>query len=300
MSSCMSLEEKYDALLKSYHSALITKQDLQRRLAKSEGRNADLRKQLSVNEFKVEIPEFDGEFNPEEFLEWLHTVERIFKYQEVPENKKMKLVALRLTKYASLWWTNLCAKRVRDQKKKIRSWEKMKAKLKDRFLPPSYIPICSKCQDFWHISAECTHRRVITLQEEEKESSVEEKHEKEKESLEEVVDHTNEVGLQTLKQKSHEGSLPTKKATTLVPLSIPSPPLKISQTYPPQNSIQLNHSPASNKSTLKVHCHDELRAFKEWKFIVQAEWKVQLSKDELFEWLILVFELSKAQNKHQD
>jgi len=48
-------------------------------------------------------------------------------------------VALKLRKYASLWWTNLLTKRVRQGKEKIRTWDKMKAKLKARFLPPNYI-----------------------------------------------------------------------------------------------------------------------------------------------------------------
>ena len=49
------------------------------------------------------------------------------------------MVALKLRKYASLWWTNLLTKRVRQGKGKIRTWEKMKPKLKARFLPPNYI-----------------------------------------------------------------------------------------------------------------------------------------------------------------
>ena len=36
-------------------------------------------------------------------------------------------------------WNNLCAKRVRNKKSKIRTWEKMKAKLKSGFLSPTYI-----------------------------------------------------------------------------------------------------------------------------------------------------------------
>jgi len=44
-------------------------------------------------------------------------------------------VALRLRKYASLWWANLCAKRVREKKAKIRTQDKMKSKLKPHFLP---------------------------------------------------------------------------------------------------------------------------------------------------------------------
>ena len=94
--------------------------------------------QANTNGFKVEIPEFEGKLDPKEFLDWLHTVEHVFEYKDVPEDKKVKLVALRLT----LWWTNLCAKRVRERKSKIRTWEKMKSKLKARFLPPTYVQDC--------------------------------------------------------------------------------------------------------------------------------------------------------------
>jgi len=66
----------------------------------------------------------------------MQTVERIFEYKKVPEDKKVKLVALKLRKYASLWWTNLLAKRVRQGKGKIRTWEKMRTKLKARFFYP--------------------------------------------------------------------------------------------------------------------------------------------------------------------
>jgi len=98
--------------------------------------------QANTNDFKVKILEYEGKLDPEEFLEWLHTVERIFEYEDVPEDKKVKLVALRLRKYASFWWTNLCSKRVKERKTKIRTWEKMKSKLKAQFLPPTYIQDC--------------------------------------------------------------------------------------------------------------------------------------------------------------
>ncbi|TXG63951.1 hypothetical protein EZV62_010945 [Acer yangbiense] len=56
---------------------------------------------------KVEIPEFEGKMLPDEFVEWLNAVDRIFDYQDVPENKKVKLVAIKLRKHASFWWENL-------------------------------------------------------------------------------------------------------------------------------------------------------------------------------------------------
>ena len=94
-----------------------------------------LRFQANCNDFRVEIPEFEGKVNPEEFLDWMHTVQHIFEYKEVPEDKKVKYVALRLRIYASVWQTNLCVERVREKKGKIRTWERMKAKLKARFSP---------------------------------------------------------------------------------------------------------------------------------------------------------------------
>ena len=60
-----------------------------------------------TTEFKVDIPEFEGKLDPDDFVEWWQTVERIFEYKEIPDEQKVKLVALKLRKYASLWWTNL-------------------------------------------------------------------------------------------------------------------------------------------------------------------------------------------------
>ena len=104
-----------------------------------ERRRRVVRPTFNSNDFKVEIPEFEGKLDPDEFHEWLQTVERIFEYKEIPDDRKVKLVALRLRKYASLWWTNLNAKRTRERKSKINTWDKMKSKMKARFLPSTYV-----------------------------------------------------------------------------------------------------------------------------------------------------------------
>ncbi|KAL9438185.1 hypothetical protein AB3S75_023951 [Citrus x aurantiifolia] len=89
-------------------------------------------------DFKVEIPEFEGRMQPEEFVDWLNTVERIFEYRDVPEDRKVKLIAIKLKKYASLWWENLKRQREREGRRKIVTWEKMKKELKRKFLPDNY------------------------------------------------------------------------------------------------------------------------------------------------------------------
>ncbi|GJX58273.1 hypothetical protein Tco_0289663 [Tanacetum coccineum] len=53
------------------------------------------------NDIKVDIPEYDGKSDPDEFVEWLRTVERVFDYKQTTEDNKVKIVALKLRKYAS-------------------------------------------------------------------------------------------------------------------------------------------------------------------------------------------------------
>jgi len=107
-------------------------------MEEDEGRGPFLPRRERNIDSKV-IPKFEGQLDPGLFLEWLWTVESVFAYEDIPEANKVKLVALRLRKYASNWWANLVAKRVRQGKDKIRTWAKMKSKLKARFLPPTYF-----------------------------------------------------------------------------------------------------------------------------------------------------------------
>jgi len=90
-------------------------------------------------DFRVDIPEFEGQLDPDHFLDWLQIVERVFEYKDIPDDKKVKLVALKLRKYAAIWSANLVATRVRKKKGKIRTWTKMREKLRSKFLPSHYL-----------------------------------------------------------------------------------------------------------------------------------------------------------------
>ncbi|KAI9177434.1 hypothetical protein LWI28_015231 [Acer negundo] len=74
---------------------------------------------------------------PDEFVEWLNTADRIFEYQ-VPEHRKVKLVAFKLRMHASFWWENLKKQRDRERRNKILTWIKMKKELTRNYLLDNY------------------------------------------------------------------------------------------------------------------------------------------------------------------
>ena len=87
---------------------------------------------------KVSIPDFDGRAQGDAFLDWLIIVERIFQFKDYSEQRKFKLVAIKLKGYASLQWENLKRERERKGRSCTRTWEKMKQELKKRFLVDTY------------------------------------------------------------------------------------------------------------------------------------------------------------------
>ncbi|GJU41104.1 reverse transcriptase domain-containing protein, partial [Tanacetum coccineum] len=84
---------------------------------------------------RTDLPEFDGSMHPDDFIDWIQTVERIFDIRDIPDNLKVKLVAIKLKKYASLWWEHVQKQRERKGKYKVESWDKMKRLLRAKFLP---------------------------------------------------------------------------------------------------------------------------------------------------------------------
>ncbi|GJZ99408.1 reverse transcriptase domain-containing protein [Tanacetum coccineum] len=95
----------------------------------------DILRSLGV---RVEISEFTGTAQPDEFIYWISTVERVFDLRDIPDNLKVKVVAIKLRKYASLWWDHVKQKRRQQGKSRVETWDKMKKLLRAKFLPINY------------------------------------------------------------------------------------------------------------------------------------------------------------------
>ena len=43
------------------------------------------------NDIKVDIPDYDGKLDPDEFFEWIRTIERVFDYKQVQKIRRLSL-----------------------------------------------------------------------------------------------------------------------------------------------------------------------------------------------------------------
>ncbi|XP_074315568.1 uncharacterized protein LOC141651769 [Silene latifolia] len=132
-------------VLKNIASMLKAKEKKKESNSPSESEEEDeqpKRKSRNKNDddrgLKLDIPDFDGEMDPEKFLDWIRQAERVFEYKEYDDKKQFKVAILKLTKYAYLWYENLKKQRKKEGKDKIESWIKLKKHLMRRFLPRDY------------------------------------------------------------------------------------------------------------------------------------------------------------------
>nr|GEZ24250.1 reverse transcriptase domain-containing protein [Tanacetum cinerariifolium] len=95
-------------------------------------------KTLGILGLKIKIPEFTGQVHPDDFIDWLCTVEWVFDVQDIPDKLKVKLVVIKLRQHASLWWDHVNKRRRIEGKSKVKTWKKMKKLMKAKFLPKNH------------------------------------------------------------------------------------------------------------------------------------------------------------------
>jgi hypothetical protein len=87
---------------------------------------------------KMDIPVYEGILDAEELLDWIGALDTYFDYEDVEEDKNVKHVVTRLKGHAVLWWDELQADRHYKGKQKIKNWDRMVAKMKEKFIPRDY------------------------------------------------------------------------------------------------------------------------------------------------------------------
>jgi hypothetical protein len=87
---------------------------------------------------KPSLSTYDVNLSAKGLIDWIGELDRYFDYEDVEEDKKVKLVVTRLKGHATLWWESVQAERKKKNKVVIKSWDRMVAKMRGKFLPKDY------------------------------------------------------------------------------------------------------------------------------------------------------------------
>jgi hypothetical protein len=87
---------------------------------------------------KMDIPAYEGSLDVEELLDWIRALDTYFDYEDIEEDKKVRHAVTKLKGHATLWWDELQADRQSKGKQKIKSWDRMIAKMKAKFITRDY------------------------------------------------------------------------------------------------------------------------------------------------------------------
>jgi hypothetical protein len=87
---------------------------------------------------KMDIPAYEGSLDAEELLDWIRALDTYFDYEDIEEDKKVRHAVTKLKGHAALWWDELQAERHSKGKQNIKSWDRMIAKMKAKFIPRDY------------------------------------------------------------------------------------------------------------------------------------------------------------------
>jgi hypothetical protein len=87
---------------------------------------------------KIEVPMYEGNLDDEELLDWIRSMEKYFEYEDINEEKRVRHDVTRLKGHATLWWDELQDERRSKGKHKIKNWDRIVAKMNDKFIPKDY------------------------------------------------------------------------------------------------------------------------------------------------------------------
>jgi hypothetical protein len=87
---------------------------------------------------KMDIPAYKGGLDAKELLDWIRALDTYFDYEDIEEDKKVRHAVTKLKGHTTLWWDELQVDRHSKGKPKIKSWDRMIANMKAKFIPRDY------------------------------------------------------------------------------------------------------------------------------------------------------------------
>ena len=86
----------------------------------------------------VTVPSFNGDSDPNVYLDWEAKCEQLFKAYEVEEEQKVKIATLEFVDYAMKWWHSLVTDVCYNKRPPVVSWNDLIECMRLRFVPPHF------------------------------------------------------------------------------------------------------------------------------------------------------------------
>ena len=76
--------------------------------------------------------------NPNAFFDWLVAIEEYFDWYEMTDSERVQFAKMKLVNSAKMYCQNVLQDMIRLGEPPITQWAIMKAKLQEKYIPPSY------------------------------------------------------------------------------------------------------------------------------------------------------------------
>ncbi|MQL70604.1 hypothetical protein Taro_002921 [Colocasia esculenta] len=87
---------------------------------------------------RVDAPTFDGSLDPRVYLDWEASMDCYFDWMGMSDARRVRFAMIKLVGQAQTYWLNVEALYEQHGLMSIESWEDMKVKLREKYLPATY------------------------------------------------------------------------------------------------------------------------------------------------------------------
>jgi len=91
-----------------------------------------------LKNIKVDVSNFDGRLDPLYYLDWVMSLECYFKWHEMSQERRVRFATMKLVGQAGQYWSNVERLITLKRHEPIRTWDEMKAKLSQKYLPITF------------------------------------------------------------------------------------------------------------------------------------------------------------------
>ncbi|XP_038698221.1 uncharacterized protein LOC119995839 [Tripterygium wilfordii] len=94
-----------------------------------------------MRQIKADVPEFDGNQELHEVMDWLAKVENFFDWVGMNQEQKVRFIRMKFKGQACVWWQSLEEQRYHSRLPSIMDWREMKGYIMEEYLPHNYKEI---------------------------------------------------------------------------------------------------------------------------------------------------------------